>query len=53
MSYANIIVETHGRVGLIRLNRPKALNALNAALIDELNVALAPSRPMRKSARWC
>jgi enoyl-CoA hydratase len=40
MTYANIIVETHGRVGLIKLNRPQALNALNVALIDELNVAL-------------
>src|SRR3984957_18312168 len=40
MPYASIIVETHGRVGLIRLNRPQALNALNQALIDELNVAL-------------
>ena len=35
-----IIVETQGAVGLIRLNRPKALNALSAELIDELNVAL-------------
>ncbi|HEY1945340.1 MAG TPA: enoyl-CoA hydratase [Roseiarcus sp.] len=41
MSYANILVETHGRVGLIRLNRPQALNALNAALIEDLNQALA------------
>jgi enoyl-CoA hydratase len=41
MPYANILVETHGRVGLIRLNRPQALNALNAALIEELNQALA------------
>jgi enoyl-CoA hydratase/carnithine racemase len=41
MPFENIIVETHGRVGLIRLNRPKALNALNAALIEELNLALA------------
>jgi enoyl-CoA hydratase len=40
MTYANIIVETQGRVGLIRLNRPQALNALNQALIDELNNAL-------------
>jgi enoyl-CoA hydratase len=40
MTYANIIVETHGKVGLIRLNRPQALNALNQALIDELNDAL-------------
>ncbi|MGO8797701.1 MAG: enoyl-CoA hydratase [Roseiarcus sp.] len=41
MIYETIIVETHGRVGLIRLNRPKALNALNSALIDELDAALA------------
>ena len=33
MSYQNIIVETNGRVGIIRLNRPQALNALNAALV--------------------
>ena len=41
MSYANILVETRGRVGLITLNRPKALNALNDALMDELGDALA------------
>jgi enoyl-CoA hydratase len=35
-----IIVETNGRVGLIRLNRPQALNALNAALMRELGQAL-------------
>ena len=40
MDYQNIIVETHGRVGLIRLNRPKQLNALNDALVDELGHAL-------------
>ena len=40
MAYQNIIVETHDRAGLIRLNRPKALNALNSALIGELNEAL-------------
>jgi enoyl-CoA hydratase len=39
-SYTTILVETHLRVGLIRLNRPKALNALNAALMGELNTAL-------------
>jgi enoyl-CoA hydratase len=39
-SFATILVETHQRVGLIRLNRPKALNALNAALMEELNLAL-------------
>ena len=32
-TYENIIVETHGRVGLIRLNRPAALNALCDALV--------------------
>ena len=36
----NIIVETRGKVGLITLNRPQALNALNAALIAELPAAL-------------
>jgi enoyl-CoA hydratase len=41
MSYENILVETRGRVGLIRLNRPKAMNALNDALMDELGDALA------------
>lgn len=40
MSYENILVETRGKVGLITLNRPKALNALNDALIDEVSLAL-------------
>jgi enoyl-CoA hydratase len=40
VSYENIIAETRGKVGLITLNRPKALNALNDSLIDELDVAL-------------
>jgi len=40
MSYDNILVETNGRVGVITLNRPKALNALNTALIAELSRAL-------------
>ena len=40
MTYQNIIVETKGRVGIIRLNRPQALNALNKALIDELTRAI-------------
>ena len=35
-----IIVETHDKVGLIRLNRPQALNALNAELMAETNAAL-------------
>jgi enoyl-CoA hydratase len=40
MTYENIIVETKGRVGVIRLNRPQALNALNKALIAELTRAI-------------
>jgi len=40
MAYQNILVETHGRVGVIRLNRPQALNALNKALIAELTQAI-------------
>jgi len=40
MSYQNIVVETQGRVGIIRLNRPQALNALNKALIAELTQAI-------------
>src|SRR5258708_21183620 len=36
----NILVETHGRVGLIRLNRPEALNALCDALMRELKAQL-------------
>jgi enoyl-CoA hydratase len=40
MSYEQIIVETRDRVGLIQLNRPKALNALSDKLMDELGAAL-------------
>jgi enoyl-CoA hydratase len=41
MAYENIISETRDAVGIITLNRPKALNALNSQLIDELNSALS------------
>src|SRR4249920_1216531 len=41
MAYENILAETRGRVGLITLNRPKQLNALNDALMNELGDALA------------
>jgi enoyl-CoA hydratase len=40
LHYQNILVERRGAVGLIILNRPEALNALNSALIAELGVAL-------------
>ncbi|MPS30581.1 enoyl-CoA hydratase [Pigmentiphaga sp.] len=40
MSEALVLVENRGRVGLLTLNRPKALNALNDALMDELGAAL-------------
>jgi enoyl-CoA hydratase len=40
MAYQNIIVETRGPVGLIRLNRPKAMNAINNALVADLGQAL-------------
>jgi enoyl-CoA hydratase len=39
MSLEHIIVETRGRVGLIRVNRPQALNALNSVLMRELAAA--------------
>ena len=40
MSYETILVETHDRVGLIRLNRPAAMNALCDQLMGELGVQL-------------
>jgi enoyl-CoA hydratase len=40
MAYETIIVETKGEVGVITLNRPQALNALNGKLIGEVNKAL-------------
>ncbi|TMG95989.1 MAG: enoyl-CoA hydratase [Betaproteobacteria bacterium] len=39
-SYENILVETQGRVGIVRLNRPQRMNALNDALAAELGVAV-------------
>ncbi|MEN8583469.1 enoyl-CoA hydratase [Arthrobacter sp. KBS0703] len=38
--YGNILVERRGRVGLVTLNRPEALNALNKATLDELVAAV-------------
>jgi enoyl-CoA hydratase len=38
--YTTILVETHERVGLMRINRPKALNALDSTVTRELNLAM-------------
>ncbi len=40
MTYETIISETRGKVGLVTLNRPKALNALNLQVLAELVSAL-------------
>jgi enoyl-CoA hydratase len=40
MNYENILVATHGKVGLITLHRPEVLNALNDGLINDLGAAL-------------
>jgi enoyl-CoA hydratase len=40
-TYETLLVERHGRVGLVTLNRPKALNALNAQVAAELSAVLA------------
>jgi len=40
MTFTHILTETRGRVALISLNRPQALNALNRALLEELRQAL-------------
>jgi enoyl-CoA hydratase len=41
MAYETILVETRGKVGLITLNRPKALNALNTTVLSEVVAALS------------
>lgn len=41
MTFETIKTEIHGRVALVRLDRPAALNALNDQLIAELETALA------------
>jgi enoyl-CoA hydratase len=40
MDYETILIEQQGKVGIVRLNRPKAMNALNDQLMDELGAAL-------------
>jgi enoyl-CoA hydratase len=46
----NLLVERRGEIGLITLNRPMALDALNAALISELAAGSTISKPMSQSA---
>jgi enoyl-CoA hydratase len=41
MAYETIVVETRGPVGIVTLDRPKAMNALNAQLVAELDRALS------------
>ena len=40
MTYQNILVRTEGAVGIVTLNRPQALNALNSGMMDELAAAM-------------
>ena len=40
MGYETILVEQEGPIGILKLNRPQALNALNSKVISELIVAL-------------
>lgn len=40
MSYKNLILEKEGNIGLLKMNRPKALNALNSELLDELSLVI-------------
>jgi enoyl-CoA hydratase len=40
MTYETILTETRGKVGLITLNRPKALNALNSRVLADLVAAV-------------
>lgn len=40
MNYENVITERHGKVGVIQMNRPQALNALSSGLMKDVSAAL-------------
>src|SRR5690554_1125726 len=40
MTYKTILTEVRGRVGLVHLNRPEAMNAFNTLMLNELFDAL-------------
>jgi enoyl-CoA hydratase len=48
MEYADLLIENHGRVAVIRLNRPKAMNALNDNMMNELGTRSTSSTPTRR-----
>ena len=52
MPYEWILTETHGQVGLIIINRPQAMNALNNQLMRELMDALEAFDENDPLARW-
>ena len=52
MAYTSILTETHGQVGLVRLNRPQAMNALNPQLMQELLQALTGWGGVRQYLQW-
>ena len=56
MAYQTVVAEVEDHVGIIRLNRPEALNALNQQLLRELGAALAEMdaapRPPKHGFPW-
>ncbi|MFY0682064.1 MAG: enoyl-CoA hydratase [Thalassovita sp.] len=48
MAYETIVVEVEDHIALIKLNRPDAMNALNAQLLDELGAAMKAAQTNEK-----